>query len=70
MTAHWGIEDPAAIEGDGQKLAFTRALNQMRQRIELFVALPTASLAHLELAQHLRQIGQEEGASAMARAAQ
>jgi arsenate reductase len=70
MTAHWGIEDPAAVEGDGQKLAFTRALKQMQRRIELFVALPTASLAGLELAQHLRQIGQEEGASAMARATQ
>lgn len=66
MTAHWGIEDPAAVEGDGQKLAFIQAFNHMRRRIELFVSLPTSSLARLELESRVRKIGQEEGATAKA----
>ncbi len=67
MTAHWGIEDPAAVEGDGQKLAFIKAFNQMRRRLELFVSLPTAGLERLELQKQVRKIGREEGATAMAR---
>ena len=70
MTAHWGIEDPAAVEGPGQKLAFTKALKQMRARIELLVALPTASLERMELEQRVRSIGKQEGATPMARSAQ
>ncbi len=63
MTAHWGIEDPAAVEGPGQKLAFIKALNQMRRRIELFVALPSAGLERLELETQVRKIGRETGAT-------
>jgi arsenate reductase len=63
MTAHWGIEDPATVEGDGQKLAFIRAFNHLRRRIELFTCLPTTGLARLEL----EQIGKEEGATQMAK---
>ena len=70
ITAHWGIEDPAAVEGDGQKLAFIQAFNRLRRRIELFTALPAASLDRLELEQRTRSIGKEEGASAPAREAQ
>jgi len=70
MTAHWGIEDPAAVEGDAQKLAFITAFNQMRRRIELFVSLPTASLERLELQRQVRTIGREDGATAMAKDAQ
>ena len=40
MTAHWGIEDPAAVEGEGQRQAFWNSYNQLRRRIELFLALP------------------------------
>jgi arsenate reductase len=64
MTAHWGIEDPAAVEGDGQKLAFIKVLNHMRRRLELFVSLPTSGLERLELEKRVRHIGQEEGATA------
>ena len=70
MTAHWGIEDPAAVVGDGQKLAFIKAFNQMRRRLELFVSLPTAGLERLELQKQVRKIGKEEGATALARDAE
>lgn len=63
MTAHWGIEDPAAIEGAGQRDAFLEALRLLRRRIELFLALPIAALDELSLKAKLRQIGQQEGAS-------
>jgi len=66
MTAHWGIEDPAAVEAAGQHMAFVEALGQMRRRIELFVALPVAALEELELQSRVREIGQEAGATAKA----
>ena len=66
MTAHWGIADPAAVQGDGQKFAFVEALGQMRRRIELFVALPVAALEKLELQTQVRKIGKEAGATARA----
>lgn len=63
MTAHWGIEDPAAVEGDGQREAFVQALRFLRRRIELFLALPLASIDNLALKAKLAQIGREEGAT-------
>lgn len=63
MTAHWGIEDPAAVEGAGQAEAFERALEYLRNRIALFLALPFASLDKLALQQRLRTIGREAGAT-------
>jgi hypothetical protein len=49
MTAHWGIPDPAAVEGsDTQKhLAFADALRMLNNRISIFVSLPLASLDKL-----------------------
>ena len=70
MTAHWGIEDPAAVEGDGQKLAFVAAFNHLRRRIELLVALPAASLERLELQDRVRRIGKQAGATAKAQNAE
>ena len=70
MTAHWGIEDPAAVEGDGQKLAFIAAFNHLRRRLELFVSLPTAGLERLELERRVRKIGHEDGATRMAKEAE
>lgn len=64
MTAHWGIEDPAAVEGEAQREAFMRALHYLRNRISLFLALPLASLDEMATRRQLKEIGQGEGASA------
>lgn len=64
MTAHWGIEDPAAVEGEGQRDAFVTALRYLRRRIELFLALPISSLDKSALKGTLSSIGNEDGASA------
>lgn len=62
-TAHWGIEDPAAVEGtDIEKLrAFVTAFRYLRNRISLFLDLPFASLDRLALTERLREIGKSEG---------
>jgi len=63
LTAHWGLEDPAAVEGEGQRKAFVDALSYLRKRIELFLMLPHASIDELAMRQKLKAIGQSEGAS-------
>ena len=65
MTAHWGIEDPAKVEGtDLQKeAAFVLALRLLRNRISVFVNLPIASIDRLALGSKLRDIGRMDGAS-------
>ena len=59
MTAHWGIEDPAAVEGNDSEiaLAFAEAYRMLANRISLFVSLPLESLGELTLRKHLDQIG-------------
>jgi protein-tyrosine-phosphatase len=57
VTAHWGIEDPAAIEGEGQRAAFWNAYRQLKRRIDLFMALPIDSIDELSLQTKLREIG-------------
>ncbi|MFO1455273.1 MAG: arsenate reductase ArsC [Steroidobacteraceae bacterium] len=59
VTAHWGIPDPAAVEGtEMQKTeAFREAFRVLDRRVELFTSLPLASLEGLSLAQRLRDIG-------------
>lgn len=66
MTAHWGIEDPAAVEGDGQRDAFLQAMRYLTRRIEMFLMLPLASLDEMSLRNRLKEIGRDEGASDMA----
>ncbi|MBK8629547.1 MAG: arsenate reductase ArsC [Sphingomonadales bacterium] len=66
MTAHWGIADPAAVDGPGQRDAFLQALRYMRRRIELLLALPYSALDEMTLTAKLRTIGAEEGATAKA----
>ena len=63
MTAHWGIEDPASVEGtDIQKeAAFVTAFRYMKTRISLFTALPLSSIDKMALGTKLRDIGQGEG---------
>jgi arsenate reductase len=59
MTAHWGVEDPAAVEGtdDEKRHAFVSAFNVLRSRIQLFASLRIQSLDRLALSNRLREIG-------------
>lgn len=63
ITAHWGIEDPAAVHGRGQRDAFITALRYLRNRISLLLALPMHSIEELALKQKVSAIGQTEGAT-------
>ena len=65
MTAHWGIEDPAAVDGtDIQKeAAFVLAARYLRNRITIFASLPLKSLDKLSLNAKLREIGALDGAT-------
>jgi arsenate reductase (thioredoxin) len=65
MTAHWGIEDPAAVEGTDveKERAFNLALRHLRNRITQFTSLRIESLDHLALKNRLREIGEAEGAT-------
>ena len=65
MTAHWGIEDPAAVEGTDleKEAAFNTAARYVKNRISAFVVLPIKSLDKLSLTAKLREIGTLEGAS-------
>lgn len=63
MTAHWGIEDPATINGPMQKTAFFTALTYLKTRISLFLALPIDDIDELALATKLKAIGRSEGAT-------
>ncbi len=60
VTAHWGIEDPAAVEGEGQRAAFRNAYQQLKRRIDLFLALPLETIDEMTLANRLREIGRTE----------
>jgi arsenate reductase len=66
MTAHWGIEDPAAVEGTEiqQEAAFATAFRYLKNRISVFLALPIDKVDRLALGNRLRDIGQLEGATA------
>ena len=65
MTAHWGIEDPAAVEGtDLQKeAAFVEAFRYLKNRIAAFASLPLSSIDALSLGTRLRDIGRMDGAT-------
>lgn len=57
-TAHWGIPDPAHIEGDdARRAAFNRAAAQLARRIQLFMALPIEKLDKQVLKEQLAEIG-------------
>ncbi len=60
MTAHWGIPDPAAVEGtEAEKhLAFADAYRMLNSRISIFTSLPMASIDKLALQRRLDEIGQ------------
>lgn len=63
MTAHWGIEDPAAVDGPQFKkeAAFEDALKYLRNRIAAFMSLPLATIDRMTLTSKLQGIGALEG---------
>lgn len=67
ITAHWGIEDPAAVEGSDleKERAFSEAARFMKNRISAFLSLPVATIDKLALQQELRKIGGLAGATAL-----
>jgi arsenate reductase len=71
ISAHWGVPDPAAVQGTTEEIAraYREAFFRLDRRISLFLALPLASLDKLALKKELENIGQtgtdnESGASA------
>jgi len=62
MTAHWGISDPAAVEGtiEEKRKAFLKAYTELYRRIGLFVALPLHKLSGLALKEKLDEIGRAQ----------
>jgi len=61
ITAHWGVEDPAALEGtdDEKRKAFFNAYSRLQNRIQLFLNLPLTKLDRMALAQRLKEIGRQ-----------
>jgi arsenate reductase len=59
MTAHWGVEDPAAVVGTEAErwAAFRKALRELEHRINLFINLPVATLDTITLRQRIEAIG-------------
>ena len=59
MTAHWGLPDPASVEGSdaAKAIAFADAFRMLNQRISIFLNLPLASLDRMALQRRLDAIG-------------
>jgi arsenate reductase len=62
ITAHWGVEDPAAVTGTPEEVerAFNRAFTLLNRRITLFLSLPLATLSQLALKRELDAIGRSD----------
>jgi arsenate reductase len=65
VTAHWGIEDPAAAEGTEleRERAFVQAFRYLRNRVTAFLSLPIAKLDRLALTREVQNIGKSEGST-------
>ncbi len=61
ITAHWGVEDPAAVVGsdDEKRKAFVKAFTVLQRRISLFASLPLDQIDKLSLQTKLRNIGKQ-----------
>lgn len=59
ISAHWGVPDPAAVEGSNTEiaLAFANAYRMLSQRISIFCSLPSASIDKFSLKKRLDEIG-------------
>ncbi len=70
MTAHWGVPDPAAVEGTEaeKRFAFADTCRMMSNRISVFTSLPMESLDRLSLQKRLHEIGERREVPASERA--
>jgi arsenate reductase len=61
MTAHWGIPDPAAVQGSEEQIAhtFRDAFMVLDRRISLLLCLPLTSLNQLAIKKEIDQIGHQ-----------
>jgi arsenate reductase len=61
MTAHWGIPDPAAVQGTPEEIdrAFSQAFSMLDRRISLFLCLPIATLDTFALQKEIDGIGKQ-----------
>ena len=59
MTAHWGVADPAAVQGTPEEIAraFRDAFTVLDRRIALFLSLPLATLENLAIRRAIDRIG-------------
>jgi arsenate reductase (thioredoxin) len=59
MTAHWGVQDPAGVQGtqEAKRQAFLKAYTELHRRISLFINLPIDKLSDLALNEKLDEIG-------------
>ncbi|MGD8558286.1 MAG: arsenate reductase ArsC [Gammaproteobacteria bacterium] len=62
MTAHWGVPDPAAVEGDSVRCmqAFRQAFRELENRIKIFTSLPIGEIDSLRLQKELDAIGKTQ----------
>ena len=60
MTAHWGVPDPAAVEGTAEEIgrAYRDAFLTLERRIDLFLSLPLATISKLAIKHEIDRIGQ------------
>jgi arsenate reductase len=60
ITAHWGFPDPAAVTGsdDEKRAAFAQTFRHIRNRVQLFLALPLDTLDRMAIEKNVRAIGQ------------
>lgn len=65
VTAHWGLPDPAAVEGDEEvrRQAYRRVLTDFERRLKLFINLPLASLDRLASQTRVRELGESQETS-------
>ncbi|MBS1853055.1 MAG: arsenate reductase ArsC [Acidobacteria bacterium] len=61
MTAHWGVPDPAAVQGTPEQVrrAYRDAFFMLEKRIGLFLALPVATLDRLAIKKEIDSIGRQ-----------
>jgi arsenate reductase len=66
ITAHWGVEDPAGVEGtESVKLAaFHKIFRELESRIKIFCSLPLPSLDRIKIKEHVEEIGRGQASRA------